>query len=177
MSDLIAEIRTVQPYRLLASGNVKSRTIFQSMSCTPFSTLPVALLRGDLFLAAVAAMAILSEVLIIAVSGVPFSAAEYHASFLISTYLSFAILGLMLVVLTGLPIWRRGKPYLPYESDTLFAVWSYLCASRMIEDLKDLARCESSVRDKRIINSRKRYFYGLSSGVDGVQRYAVDVVL
>ena len=177
ISNTLIEARALQPYRLLANSNTKSRqVILQPISCTPISTFPTALLHGNFFLAMIAGMSILSEVLMIAVAGVPFSPAQLHHAFIISTYLSFTILCLMLLTMMGLPFWHKGNPYLPQKPDTLFAVWSYLCASRMTEELEDLARCDAKERNELVMKSGKRYFYGLNSGVDGIKRYAIDEI-
>src|SRR5436853_5409326 len=99
------------------------------MNGTPISSFPLAVSRGDVFHALVAFTAIMSDILIIAVAGVPFAQAQVWLSFLVSAYVSLGILGLMVLVVLG-TLWRSAgseKIGMPRPPSTVVAVLMMLC--------------------------------------------------
>lgn len=119
------EVRILTPWRALRflsredrslaakddMGNKHSAemTTSRGLPLTCYTSFPTAMWRNELFLAAVSIVAVLGDVLIIAVVGVPFSDAEIYEAYLASVWLSVAILGLMAVVtLAVMVFWRRG---------------------------------------------------------------------
>jgi hypothetical protein len=119
------EVRILTPWRALRSlsredrslatkddvGNKHSAemTTSRGLPLTCYTSFPMAVWRNELFLAAVSIVAVLGDVLIIAVVGVPFSDAEIYEAYQASVWLSVAILGLMAVVsLAVMVFWRRG---------------------------------------------------------------------
>lgn len=106
-------------------------------------------------------------------AGVPFQSAQTWLAFLVSAYLSMAILGIMIIALATLFWWRAGIK-LPRMPDTLAAVFTYLCSSFLLADFEALEGLDEKDRDRRIVAWEKRYQYGIKMGVDGVIRWAVD---
>jgi Protein of unknown function (DUF3433) len=158
------ETRIMEPYRKLASGLRPGKgTIDVAMTGTPYSTVFIALGRGDLFVSWTALMAILSDILIIAVTGVPFSPAQIHEAGLASFYISFGILSLMILSLLAVVIRRRSNPRMPRDPDTLAHVWLYVCASSMTQKKGEMYQSDVS-----------QYWFGLSTGSDGKQRWMID---
>jgi uncharacterized membrane protein YhaH (DUF805 family) len=169
------EVRIMDPFRRLGKRMALPRkTILASRRGTPFDALPIALWNMNFFVAAIAAVAILSDILIIAILGVPFSSAEIKPASLASFYVSFGILGIMLIAFVAVTIWRRSNPPIPRQPDTLASVWTYLCASNMLEDFEGMEFMTEKVRNKTIRDAGRRYFYGMANGTDGKDRYMVD---
>ena len=169
------EVRIMEPFRRLGRRRASPRrTILPSRNGTPISALFPALWNMNFFVAAIASIAILSDILIISIAGVPFSSAEIRPASLASFYTSFGILGIMLIALIAVLIWRRSNPTMPRTPDTLASVWTYLCASHMLEDFDGMEFLSEAVRDKVIRDSGRKYFYGMATGSDGRDRYMVD---
>ena len=127
------------------------------------------------FASSIALVALLSEILIVMLSGVPFSPGQIYMELLVCSYTSMAILALMVVAIIALLLRRwRGGLNLPRTPDTLAAVMSYICASQMLDDFEGLECLDKGERDRRIVALKKRYEYGQRRGVDGVVRWAVD---
>ncbi|KAH0536541.1 hypothetical protein FGG08_006591 [Glutinoglossum americanum] len=171
------ETRVFQQYRDLAPGNAKSQgTLLQPTTSGPLTTLPYSLLHHHYFLTLISFTALLSEILIIVLAGVPYSSTQLYVAFLVSTYTSIAILGLMLLTLAVTMLWwRMGNPDIPRMPDTLGVVWSYLCWSdQMLSSFKDLSSLQQEERDKRVMGWRKRYIFGEAEMMEGVQRWVLD---
>lgn len=169
------EVRIMDPFRRLGKRMAPPRqTILARRWGTPFDALPIAFWNMNFFAAAIATVAILSDILIIAILGVPFSSAEIKPASLASFYVSFAILGLMLIAFVAVIIWRRSNPPIPRQPDTLASVWTYLCASKMLADLEGMEFMTEKVRDKSVREAGRRFFYGMANGSDGTDRYMID---
>ncbi|KAI9710402.1 MAG: hypothetical protein M1812_007438 [Candelaria pacifica] len=168
------EIRIVAPYKALFSSpsDPRSTLLFRSTTL-PITIFCKSLYHGHFFLAFIAFVAILSEILVIMLAGVPFQSAQTWMAFLVSSYLSMAILGIMIIALVAIFWWRAGIK-MPRMPDTLAAVWTYVCASFFLDDFKGLEGLDEKERDKRIRQWGKKYEYGQKMGVDGVIRWAVD---
>jgi Protein of unknown function (DUF3433) len=127
---LETEVRIMAPYRRLGKRNAKAaNTVLKDMHGTPVGSLPSALWQGEWFHAMIAATAVLSDLLIIAVSGVPVGRAQVWQAFLASVYISVGILGVMILSVFGILWWRIGieKLGMPREPDCLIAVLLMLC--------------------------------------------------
>jgi hypothetical protein len=132
---------------------------------------------GHLFAASIALIAVLSDILTVALSVVPYSPGQIYLELLVSSYMSMAILALMVVAIISLLLWRwrwQGMLDLPRRPETLAAVISYVCASRMLDDFEGLECLDGGQRDQQIVGMRKRYGYGRRRCVDGVVRWAID---
>ena len=162
------EVRVMEPYRRMARRlSPAQTTVLASMTASPFTTAFVAPRRGWYFVSFIAVVTISSEVLLIAIPGVPFSTAQILPAYLASTYVSLAILAVMAIAVIAILIRRSGDPDLPREPDTLALVWLYLCGSNMVGT--DIAASESSEK-----HQSKSYWFGRSLGADGRRRWVVN---
>ena len=133
-----------------------------------------ALRRRHFFVASVAATTVLADVLTVALAGIPFDSASSYTAYTVSTYLSAAILALMLDALAAL-VWRaRSDPVLPRAPESVAAVALALCGSGLVGEVEGLAGLEQGVRDRRVEGIGRRYWGGEGVGVDGVVRWGVD---
>ena len=135
------ETRVFQQYRTLTSGNARPQeTLLQSTTSGPLSTFPDSLPLCYHFLTLVSFTALLSEVLIIVLAGIPYSPTQLYLVFLVSTYTSIAILGFMLLTLVAVVFsWRMGNPDITQILDILGIIWIYLlsCSRREIRESQD----------------------------------------
>lgn len=118
-------------------------------------------------------MVILCEALTVALSGVPFSSAHYYTAYLVSTYLSVAIIGLMLSALI-LVLLRRDGLVLPYPLGTMLWVLLYLCNSSMLEGLEVLSSLDTKARNRIILETGRKLKYGRLTDLDGGLIYGID---
>lgn len=127
-------------------------------------------------LALVACVSGLAEVLVIALAGVPFQSGQLFLSYQVSIYTSMGIIGIMLITLFCVVIWRITNPQLPHCPDTLASVWSYLSASRMTESFADLSTLDEKQRNQRITRMRNKYTLSFAAGVDGQPRLTINEI-
>lgn len=184
------EITLFAPYRKMARafqvrcGVSAERSILAATACTPFTAFYKGFLLRDYMISAVAMSAILSEVLLVAVSGVPFFAGQIKPSLQASAFASLAILFIMAVTSVAVIIHNRrsagGARKIPRDPDTLVAVWLYLCGSELIEHNKfGSDEPETIALDQQALTmkySGGRYAFARTSGADGVLRWTVDEV-
>jgi hypothetical protein len=153
-------------------------SVYASPTGTPFSTVFVALARRSYAVAVIAAVALLSQVLIIAVPGVPFSQGQIMPAYRASTFVSLTILGIMVLTFGVVVARRRGDPPMPRDPDTPVHVWLYLCASRMVDSSRGLEVVGNRVYPYRDCGNTAgihcSYWYALSTGVDARRRWMVD---
>lgn len=170
-----AEIRNREPYRRLAVGKAKPQdSILIESRSHPITALFVNISKGRFFLAYLAFTALLSEVLTVALAGVPFSSSQSYRGWLVSIYLSIVIIVLMLIAL-ALAIFRRdSKLQLPYPLRSIVSTMLYLCNSSMLEDFKDLSSLDMKTRNRRIVGWGKRYKYDRLADLDGGVTFGVD---
>ena len=175
------EARIMEPYRRMADRWQPARaedSVYASPTGTPFSTVFVALARRSYAVAVIAAVALLSQVLIIAVPGVPFSEGQIVPAYRASTFVSLAILGVMVLAFGVVVARRRGDPPMPRDPDTPVHVWLYLCASRMVDTSRGLEVVGNRVYPYRDYGDTPgvycSYWYALSTGVDARRRWMVD---
>jgi Protein of unknown function (DUF3433) len=164
------EIRIMEPYRRLYKRDAKAQdTILATVDGTPLSGLPRAIWRRNWFHAFIAFIAIMSDVLIVAIAGVPFSHAQIYQAYLASVFISMGILGLMIVATGGVFWWRRenGKMGMQREPDTLAAVWLMLCGEKngVVEEFGGWEKERQRKRDE-VCRERGRKYW---AGFDGEQ--------
>ncbi|KAJ9664012.1 hypothetical protein H2198_000515 [Neophaeococcomyces mojaviensis] len=179
------EVRILEPYRRLSHGNARPEvTLLTTLNGTCWSNAPKCF-KGLFryphmwFEAVIGATAILSDVNIIALSGVLMSDSQTKAAYEFSSITALYITSYMLFIMAIAMLWWRRThtiSRMPRNPDTVGVVLSYLCASRMAKDLAD-ARMEhmsARERDQIIIASGKRYRFGITVCEDGRERWSVD---
>jgi high-affinity Fe2+/Pb2+ permease len=130
-------------------------------------------MRGHYYHAFIAFVAVLSEGLVITLGTIPFGSATTHRGWIIADYITFGILGVMILAIVSV-FFRRRKPALPRQPHTLASHVSYLCASRMLDDLKGTSLLEGREFGARVRGWGKTYTFGRAKTVDGGVRWAVD---
>ena len=173
------EVRVMTPYRRLHKRKARAgKTILVSMNGTPISSFPLAVCRGDVFHALVAFTAITSDILIIAVAGVPYAQAEVWLSFIVSAYVSLGILGLMVLVMLGIFWWRAGneKMGIPRAPSTIVAVLMILCneGNGLRREFEGWEGAGTTARDIACKKRKGRYWAGWILEGDGKERWVVD---
>lgn len=179
------EVRITEPYRRLHLGNARpENTILRSLNGTCWSNLPRAL--RDLFRyshmwfeAIVGVTAIISDFNIIAVSGVLMTYSQTRAAYQWSSITALTTTSFMLSMLLLVVFWWRRTDAvsgMPRSPETVGAVLSYLCISRMAMDFAHMGMVDLSKeeRDRVIVGKGKRYRFGRMFGEDGKERYCID---
>ena len=161
------EVRVMSPYRRLSRRNLTKKELGRiNLHGVPFTMAGKALWAGNWFHAFVAVVTVLSYVLIILVTGVPYNYGQIANLSLISSAASVGVLGVMIITMIAVFVWKRNAPKMPRKPDTLANVWLLLCASRTLEDMMDT--------DSELARERNKYWFGKAQGVDGVKRWMVD---
>lgn len=80
----------------------------------------------------------------------------------------------MMLTVGVVNIWRRWLPRLPRKPDSVAAVLTYVCCSRMVGDFEGVEGLSVRERDGRIRRLGKRYRYFVRKAEDGVLRRTVD---
>jgi Protein of unknown function (DUF3433) len=173
------EVRVMTPYRCLRKRNAMAgKTILVSMNGTPISSFPLAVSRGDVFHALVAFTAIMSDILIVAIAGVPFAQAQVWLSFIVSAYVSLGILGLMVLVVLGTFWWRAGNERMgmPRAPSTMVAVLMMLCneGNGLRGEFEGWEGVGTAARDIACKKRKGRYWTGRILEGDGRERWVVD---
>jgi len=127
----------------------------------------------------VATTAVFSEVLVIALSSVPSHPPQIQAEMALCSYLSMAILAVMVVTMALVLVWRWRIPYLPRRPSSIGNVVSYICSSRFMEEEVRKPKREprdvgDSVRKAEAEDDSKLFMYAKCKGTDGIQRWAID---
>jgi len=182
------EVTLMAPYRNMAramytpSGVSARRSILAPVSCNPFAAAYNGLLLRNYIVTAVAVSAILGDILLIAVSGVPFTAGQILPSLQASSFTSLAILGIMAMTSAAVILHHRtsagGTRRLPRSPDTLVAVWLYLCGSELAQhDRQDYDEQWGMPLDEAGLKAKytgHHYAFAFAKGVDSVSRWTVD---
>jgi len=184
------EVTLIAPYRNMAramhspmpTGVSASRSILAPTSCNPFAAVYNGLRSRNYMVAAVAISTILGDVLLIAISGVPFTAGQIKPSLQASAFTSLAILAIMAMTSVAVIIHHRtsagGTRRLPRSPDTLVAVWLYLCSSQLVRhdtyDYDEQAGVPLDEAGLRAKYTGRRYAFAPAKGMDGVTRWTVD---
>jgi hypothetical protein len=162
--------------RLQTLGATPTPTILLRKHTIPLTSF-FPLIRNRHFTpAAVAFAALLSEFLVVTLSGLPYRPGQLRSEFLFCGISSLAILVIMLIVVIIINIWRRILTHLPRKPDNVANVMSYVAGVEMCHDFEGLELLKVEERDKRIRELGKRYGYGLKEWANGTkrQRWVVD---
>lgn len=124
--------------------------------------------------AAVTVVALSSEALNIVISGIPFSPGQVHSQFVVSAYMSLAILSLTIVVAFVALVLRRRQAHVPIPPYTLAAKMSYLVGSNILDDFAGSEYQSAGVRDERLRRMRKSYMLRERLLPDGERRTVID---
>ena len=150
-----------EPFRRLQhpegiNGVPAKETILASRSLIPVTTLATSLVRHEFLSALLAFTALLSEILIIVLPGIPFDAGQIWRAARICRYLCFSILGFMILVMWGYwgwKIWkwaRKEEASLPKDPNTLGAMMMYVAGTRMADELGELGACSRREVEKEL---------------------------
>ncbi|KAI9890821.1 MAG: hypothetical protein M1814_003605 [Vezdaea aestivalis] len=169
----LTEVCIIQPFRSLGSGGVSAeKSILISRSLDPLTGFIASIPRRHIYCALVALTSIFSEVLIVTLAGVPFNAGQLLIAFKVSAYISIGILGIMLIMQVVIYLRPRG-PALPRTPNTLGAVFSYLCASPLLEDFGDMALLDEKKKRVRVRDMGRKYMLDVMEGADGKARWQI----
>jgi hypothetical protein len=164
----------IQSFRRLKRGTAPAKSsINLERTLSPFATLLASLPRGHVFCALTAFTSILAEMLIITLGAVPWNVGQVLLATKIACWLSSGILCIMLAVLVIVYIRPRGPP-IPRTPNTIAAVFSYLCASRMLDDFADLATVDSEKREERVNDMGRTYCLDVMDDGQGTARWTID---
>lgn len=159
------------PYRRLTSPHATAReSILFSPPLHPLVGIHTSVSARHYFLALVAVIGLLSEVLCITLSAIPFNPATLLSAYYVSTWISVAVLSLMLLALVFVFFYK--EPDLPVRPDTVVSNLVYLCDSSLPEMFRDLGGQNTQERNNRISDMGMTYYMGISP-TSGVQRLAV----
>ncbi|KAF8244252.1 hypothetical protein K440DRAFT_636321 [Wilcoxina mikolae CBS 423.85] len=172
------EARHLEVFHILSLRHQHVSTLFRDHPRSfPLVSEISALFRGRFFLCLLGTVGLLIEVLVIVISGVPYSGTQTYLDANIAMFLSVSALGATIIA-AGLALYRRrrmaaGMPRVPY---TLAAVMTYLYAARMLDDFVGLSTLGRKDRDKAImdVGRNKTYGFGWTVGRDDVKRVGVD---
>ncbi|KAF8243929.1 hypothetical protein K440DRAFT_636647 [Wilcoxina mikolae CBS 423.85] len=164
-------------YNLLQRHQPVSTLLIDEPRTFPMVSQISALLHGRVFIAALGMVGVLLEVLVVALSRVPYSGTQTWLDANISLFLSAGIL-FITIVMVGVFFFRRRviekkMPYVPY---TIAGVMGYLYAARMLDVFSGVSILGGSKRDKviREMTRGKRYGLGWTMRVDGKKRVGID---
>ncbi|KAH0553187.1 hypothetical protein GP486_006635 [Trichoglossum hirsutum] len=172
---LSAESQTLAPYmRLDQSDADPTSTILLRKRTLPITAFFPMLVNRHFPAAAIAFTSLLSEFLVVTLAGMPYRPGQLRGEFYFCGITSLAILVIMLTSLVLFNVWRRFLPHLPRKPDSVAAVMTYVCDSRMNADFEGLEHDSVSKRDKTIKKLGKRYKYGLRRRPGGGAGWVVD---
>lgn len=126
-------LRTLEPYKRLAfDGSSPPQESILVESCVhPITATFSCLWWKHYFVAYIAFITLLAECLTVALSGVPFSSALSYEAYTVSTFLSVAIIAMMLITIPVIAL--RGRDLMmPRGLDNIVAVLLYICGSPML---------------------------------------------
>jgi hypothetical protein len=167
------DIALLAPYRALVLGNATARSsILFTAPSHPLSAIHVSLSAGHYVLAVVAIAAILSEILTITLSTIPFSSANLYSAYRASTWITIAIIIIMLGILLLLFFYK--EPQLPVKPKTVAAHLVYLCDSALPGVFKDMGDLDTKGVKKRIEEYGYRYRLDVIQSYTGASKLNVD---
>ncbi len=149
-------------------------TILLRKSSIPLTSIFPMLFKGYFLATTMAIIAVLADVLIVFLGAVPFTSGEIFMELLVASFGSMAILGIMILGLVALFVWKRRLPNLPRSPDTIAGVASYVADSRMLDDFEGCEYLDNRQLFNQIAGLGKRYVYGKWLGSDGQSRYHID---
>jgi hypothetical protein len=136
-------MRSTRPYAALAmpTGASAAKSVLVYSPSHPLTALFCKSTWGSLLLASVTVMALLSEVLIVTLSGVPFTTATIYLAFEVSVYVSTGILAAMVVTIAAVLVWTRRsrvRSRLPKVPESIADVFGLLGDAKGREALRGL---------------------------------------
>ncbi|KAM7222757.1 hypothetical protein V8F06_001944 [Rhypophila decipiens] len=174
---LFARVSRLSSYRLLSQRPQAARyCILEAPSTNVWTGLGRSLRRSDLFSTAVAFSGCLAKFTPIFLANIPFSSTVTWTSHQVCTYMSVAILCIMILVLIT-SLFLVTWPYMPVETDTIAGAMYYVCDSAMLGDVvegQDNKGQGSSAGGRRGFVGERKYTFGETVGVSGKKRIAVD---
>ncbi|KAF2217915.1 hypothetical protein CERZMDRAFT_92549 [Cercospora zeae-maydis SCOH1-5] len=156
--------------RLARDPALPNSTICFAPTNTPLLSTWRALRHGYFFVAMVTVITILGEALSIVISGVPYRAGQTYMTWLVSEYLSLAILGIMIISSIAVIFHRSREPKVPVLPETLGAKMLYLNGSGMLDDFEGVEGAEQRVRDETLARLGKWYEFAPMVRRDGRRR-------
>ncbi|ETN41966.1 uncharacterized protein HMPREF1541_03905 [Cyphellophora europaea CBS 101466] len=174
------EVRILAPYRRLGARRARAdKSVLVDVAGVPLSALWGAMRRGEVFHSIVAVTAILSDVLIITVGGVPFSQGRFFDAYLYSSYISLAILGWMVLVMLAVFWWRAQvkRLRLPREPDTILSVWLMMAdeGNGLLREYGGWETTRGAERDRAAKRRGAIYSGGWMKVEDGSERWCISV--
>lgn len=149
-------------------------TILLRQSSIPLTSILPMLFKGHIFVACMAFIAVLADCMILFLGNIPFSAGQILTEIKVASFSCMGILGIMVVGVVFLIVWKRRLPDLPRAPDTIAAVVSYVADSRMLDDFEGFEYLDDRDMTSRLAVTGKRYVYAKRPGSDGRSRYMVD---
>ncbi|KAF1997785.1 hypothetical protein P154DRAFT_565134 [Amniculicola lignicola CBS 123094] len=164
-SGVFQDIARTAPYCRLALGHAKAEeSILMTEPSHPLTGLPQAIYHRHYVLALAATAAILSQLLTVTLSTIPFDSANAWNAYVASTWISISILLVMLLTLVVLFFHR--VPDLPVQPNTLAGHMIYLTNSRLPDIFRGVG--------KGIEGLNYRYSLMRVRDANGVVRLTVD---
>ena len=160
--------------RMASKPSSPASTILFTPSVTPVFSTTYTIMHGYHFVATLTLMAFMGEGISVVVGGVPFAAGQTWKEFLVSTYMSLAILGLMTVISAIVIFQRLFEPKMPRKPESLFAVMSYTYSSSMLSDFDDITSIDEESSQRKIEALNKRYEFKKTVLADGLYAWRVD---
>ncbi|KAL3425230.1 hypothetical protein PVAG01_04511 [Phlyctema vagabunda] len=165
------DLRRTEPYRRLLEGSAKpedSILVYTYMS--PISALASSLVRRHYLTSLISFVALLSEILPIALANIPFSPAATREAYSVCTYIAMAVLAIMILTLVLFVIFRHTRArhlhHLPRQPVTIASTLVYLATETrdhrgsMIESLAGLVFVGAKERDTMVRAMGRRYGMG-----------------
>src|SRR5450432_1643545 len=154
-------MQTFTPYVDLGGGSANpNNTIILRRHSMPLTSFFPLLRSGHFTAASVAITGLVAELLVVALSGLPYRPGQLRGEFLFWGITSLAILVLMVVQLIIVTVWRRSLPHLPRPPNSIAAVMTYVAGTSMSHDFNGLEQLKTSERDRKIRDLGKAYAYG-----------------
>jgi hypothetical protein len=173
----IQDTQTLAPYVNLGRGpSSPETTILLRRHSIPLTAFLPLLWKRHFTPASVAFIGLVAEVLIVALSGLPYRPGQSRGEFLFWAITALAILTLMLVQLIIVNIWRKSLPHLPRAPGSIAAVMTYVANTSMTRDFNGLEQLSRSERDQGIRDLEKLYAYWWRREQSGNIRWIVDEV-
>ncbi|CAN8098525.1 unnamed protein product [Discula destructiva] len=169
-------VAVMSPYVKLSQA---ARHSGQSILCSPptnaFYGMWSAYRQRHLYLGFLSFTTLLAELCLpVTLSHVPFSAVETYMTQFVSTYLSVAILGLMMISI--LASFFIKWPHMPVDPRTIAGAMYYVCDSWMLGALEGMSTLRKEDRDLDMRFMRHKYGYGRIGGMNWQNRMGFDIV-
>ena len=160
--------------RMATKPSSPASTILFTPSVTPIFSTIYTIMHGYHFVATLTLMTFMAEGISVVVGGVPFAAGQTWNEFLVSAYMSLAILGLMVVTSAMVIFQRPFEPTMPRKPESLFAVMSYSYSSLMLSDFDGTISIDKELSQRKIKSLNKRYEFKKAVLADGRYAWRVD---